>query len=225
MRSPNFEPRRGGAVPSLVILHYTGMQDGASALARLCDPQSKVSAHYLIEEDGRVFALVDETMRAWHAGASYWRGLVDINSHSIGIEMVNPGHEFGYRPFPDAQMHAVRVLCKEIQQRYALPAHAFLGHSDIAPLRKQDPGELFNWQYLAQDKIGVWPVVIAADHAPVNLVEAERLLSHIGYDCGMDEQSLRAAILAFQRRFVPARLTGEIDDETAKLLRAVSRLF
>lgn len=225
MRSPNFEPRKGCSAPDLVVLHYTGMKDGASALARLCDPQSKVSAHYLIEEDGTVYTLVEESLRAWHAGKSYWRGLVDINSHSIGIEIVNPGHEFGYREFPHAQMHAVLTLCEEIKERYKLPATAFLGHSDIAPMRKEDPGELFNWKMLAVHGIGVWPEFLEQDNYPLTLMDAEKLLAKIGYDTGIDEQSLRAAIRAFQRHYVQNILTGDLDNQTAKTLRAIARKF
>lgn len=225
MRSPNFEPRKGCSAPDLVILHYTGMRDGASAIARLCDPQSKVSAHYVIEEDGTVYSLVEESLRAWHAGKSYWRGIVDINSHSIGIEIVNPGHEFGYRAFPDAQMRAVLTLCSEIKARYKLPATAFLGHSDIAPMRKEDPGELFNWKMLASHGIGIWPEFIEQDAHPLTILDAEKLLSKIGYDCGIDEQSLHAAIRAFQRRFVQHKVTGDLDSETAKTIRAVARIF
>lgn len=225
MRSPNFEPRKEGAVPSMVILHYTGMKDGASAISRLCDPQSKVSAHYVIEEDGTVFPLVDETMRAWHAGKSFWRGILDINSHSIGIEIVNPGHEFGYRPFPDVQMRAVLTLCQAIKERYKLPATAFLGHSDIAPMRKEDPGELFNWKMLAVHGIGVWPEFLEQDNYPLTLVDAEKLLSKIGYETGIDEAGLRGALRAFQRRFVQNKVTGDLDNETAKTIRAVARVF
>ncbi len=226
MRSPNFEPRKEGcAAPDLVILHYTGMQDGAAALARLCDPQAKVSAHYLIEEDGTVFSLVDEAMRAWHAGKSFWRGVLDINSHSIGIEIVNPGHEFGYRPFPEAQMHAVLALCMEIKERYKLPATAFLAHSDIAPMRKEDPGELFNWKMLAVHGIGVWPELIEQDNYPLTLIDAEKLLTKIGYETGIDEAGLRGAIRAFQRHYVQHKLTGDLENETAKTIRAVARVF
>lgn len=225
MRSPNFEPRKGCLAPDLVVLHYTGMRDGASALARLCDPQSKVSAHYVIEEDGTVYSLVEENLRAWHAGKSYWRGLVDINSHSIGIEIVNPGHEFGYRAFPDTQMRAVLTLCEEIKKRYKLPATAFLGHSDIAPMRKEDPGELFNWKMLSLYGIGVWPEFLEQDNYPLTLMDAEKLLAKIGYETGIDEQGLRAAIRAFQRHYVQHKLTGDLDNETAKTLRAVARVF
>ncbi|MDX1923559.1 MAG: N-acetylmuramoyl-L-alanine amidase [Alphaproteobacteria bacterium] len=223
--SPNFDDRKGCDAPSLVILHYTGMIDGASAIARLCDAASKVSAHYVVEEDGRVFQLVDEAKRAWHAGKSFWRGIVDVNSHSIGIEIVNPGHEFGYRPFPGEQMQAVLKLCLEIKARYTLPATAFIGHSDVAPLRKEDPGELFDWKMLAQNGIGIWPEPLAQDDEPLTLVGAEKLLSGIGYDCGIDEESLHAALRAFQRHFVQHRVTGQLDSDTAKTLRAVSRVF
>lgn len=224
MRSPNFEPRKGCSAPDLVILHYTGMHNGASALARLCDPQSKVSAHYLIEEDGTLFSLVDETMRAWHAGKSFWRGVLDINSHSIGIEIVNPGHEFGYRPFPEAQMRTVLSLCKEIQERYKLPPTAFLAHSDIAPMRKEDPGELFNWKMLAVHGIGLWPEFLEQDHYPLTPLDAEKLLSKIGYETGIDEAGLRAAIRAFQRHYVQTILTGDLDNQTAKTIRAIARV-
>lgn len=223
--SPNFDDRKGCDAPSLVILHYTGMIDGASAIARLCDAASKVSAHYVVEEDGRVFQLVDEAKRAWHAGKSFWRGIVDINSHSIGIEIVNPGHEFGYRPFPGVQMQAVLKLCLEIKDRYTLPATAFIGHSDIAPLRKEDPGELFDWKMLAQNGIGIWPELHAQDDEPLSLVGVEKLLSGIGYDCGIDEEALHAALRAFQRHFVQHKVTGQLDNESAKTLRAVSRVF
>lgn len=224
MRSPNYEPRKACTAPDLVVLHYTGMKDGASALARLCDPQSKVSAHYVVEENGTVHSLVDENMRAWHAGKSFWRGEVDINSHSIGIEMVNPGHEFGYRAFPDVQMRAVLNLCVEIKQRYGLSATAFIGHSDIAPLRKEDPGELFNWKMLASHGVGIWPEFIEQDNAALTLVEAEKLLSTIGYDTGIDEPSLRAAIRAFQRHYVQDCVTGELEHETAKTIHAIARV-
>ncbi len=225
MRSPNFEPRKGCVAPDLVILHYTGMEDGASALARLCDPQSKVSAHYFVEEDGRVLSLVDEAMRAWHAGQSYWRGHHDINSRSIGIELVNPGHAFGYRPFPDVQMRAVLTLCMEIKERYHLPATAFLGHSDIAPMRKEDPGELFDWGMLATHGIGVWPDVLEQDDELLTLADAKLLLTMTGYDGGSDEASLRATLHAFQRHFVQHRVSGELDSETARTIRAVARVF
>ncbi len=222
--SPNFDDRKGCDAPSLVVLHYTGMKDGASAIARLCDAAAKVSSHYVVEEDGRVFQLVDEAKRAWHAGKSFWRGIVDVNSHSIGIEIVNPGHEFGYRAFPEKQMQAVLTLCEGIKARYALPATAFIGHSDVAPLRKEDPGELFNWKMLAAHGIGVWPEFKAQDDEPLTFVASEKLLTTIGYDCGIDEDGLHAALRAFQRRFVQHKVTGQLDSESAKTLRAISRI-
>ncbi|MCF8496653.1 MAG: N-acetylmuramoyl-L-alanine amidase, partial [Alphaproteobacteria bacterium] len=144
-RSPNFNDRAAGARPSLLILHYTGMPGAKEALDRLCDPASQVSAHYLIEENGRLHALVDPRRRAWHAGRSYWKGERDINSHSLGIEIVNPGHEFGYRPFPPAQINALVKLSKTLMKRHGIAPGGVLAHSDVAPARKQDPGELFPW--------------------------------------------------------------------------------
>ena len=140
----------------MLVLHYTGMPSAAAALARLCDPGAKVSAHYLVDEDGTVQALVAEQNRAWHAGVSFWRGATGLNDRSIGIEIVNPGHEFGYRPFPPAQMQAVRELCRGILARWPIPARNVVAHSDIAPNRKQDPGELFDWRGLAAAGIGLW---------------------------------------------------------------------
>lgn len=151
-RSPNFEARAGGVSPSMIIVHYTGMQSAEAALSRLCDPLAKVSAHYCIDEGGTIYALVDEGMRAWHAGKSYWDGVEDINSHSIGIELVNPGHEFGYRPFPAVQIEAFIALCHDIKSRHEI--EWILGHSDVAPERKQDPGELFPWNRVADENIG-----------------------------------------------------------------------
>ena len=155
MRSPNFNDRADGIKLAYIILHYTGMKDAASALERLCDPAAQVSAHYMIDEDGSVIQLVDEAKRAWHAGKSFWRGITDMNSASIGIELVNPGHEFGYRPFPAAQITALKKLLHEIIARHGMNRKScLLGHSDIAPTRKQDPGELFPWEELAKDGLG-----------------------------------------------------------------------
>jgi N-acetylmuramoyl-L-alanine amidase len=132
----------------MVIIHYTGMKSGEAALTRMCDPQTKVSAHYMVEEDGRVFQLVDEAKRAWHAGVSFWDGRDNINKYSIGIELVNPGHEWGYRPFPEAQIAALLELLEGISKRHPIKVEYVLGHSDVAPSRKQDPGELFPWDRL-----------------------------------------------------------------------------
>ena len=152
--SPNFDARRG--LPDMLVLHYTGMQTGEAALARLRDPDAKVSAHYLVEEDGRIFALVPEERRAWHAGRGVWQGETDINAVSIGIEVVNPGHEFGYRAFPDAQIEAVIALTADIRSRWSITDARIIAHSDMAPDRKEDPGELFPWKRLAQAGHGLW---------------------------------------------------------------------
>ena len=148
MPSPNHDDR-GGAAIDMLVLHYTGMKTAEAALERLCDPAAKVSAHYTIDEDGTVYAHVPEARRAWHAGVSFWAGATDINSRSIGIELVNPGHEFGYRDFPDAQIAALITLCHGILLRHPIPSARVLGHSDVAPARKEDPGELFPWERLA----------------------------------------------------------------------------
>ncbi|RAU22138.1 N-acetylmuramoyl-L-alanine amidase [Paramagnetospirillum kuznetsovii] len=217
--SPNFEPRRSAIVDMLVI-HYTGMPDGPAALARLCDAEAKVSAHYLIEEDGRVFSLVSEDLRAWHAGASHWRGETDINSRSIGIELVNPGHEFGYRAFPDAQIAALVDLSKGIVGRHPIPARNVVGHSDIAPPRKQDPGELFPWQVLAETHgIGVWPCGEPTELPPEHVVLAG--LAHVGYDI----HDPKAALTAFQRHFRPWKVDGHLDAETIGRLRGLMRIL
>ena len=145
--SPNHDTRGGQAI-DILLLHYTGMPSGEEALERLCDPNAepgRVSAHYCIDEAGTTYRLVAEEERAWHAGVASWAGATNINARSIGIELVNPGHEFGYRPFPEAQMHSLMTLSQDILRRHAIPARRVLGHSDVAPLRKEDPGELFDW--------------------------------------------------------------------------------
>ena len=149
--SPNFNERIGYVAPTMIVIHYTGMKTAQDALERLCDPAAEVSAHYVIDEDGTLYQLVEEDKRAWHAGVSEWEGETDINSASIGIELVNPGHEFGYREFPPEQMEALSELCKDIMARHDIGT--VLGHSDVAPERKQDPGELFDWGWLAEQGI------------------------------------------------------------------------
>jgi len=218
--SPNHEPRRV-AVVDMLVLHYTGMPDGPAALDRLCDPVAKVSAHYVIEEDGRVFALVDESRRAWHAGAGSWRGETDINSRSIGIELVNPGHEFGYRPFPQVQIEALIDLTHGILARHpAISPRNIVAHADIAPTRKEDPGELFPWQSLAESHgIGLWPCGEPVDPPALPVILAG--LAHYGYDVGDPS----AALVAFQRHFRPWSLTGEADPETCGRLRALLRVM
>lgn len=199
------------------------MKDGAAALKRLCDATSKVSAHYLVEEDGRIFKLVPEDRRAWHAGLSFWRGTADINSHSIGIEVVNPGHEFGYRAFPAAQMQAVAELCVDIKARHNLAADAFLAHSDIAPLRKQDPGELFDWRYLADQNIGFWPRTQAEEQKSMPPEEAHLLLSRFGYAPPKDDAELKTTLKAFQRHYDQKNVSGELSGATPSRLRALVR--
>ena len=210
---------RDAAAPlQYVVLHYTGMQSGEESVQWLCNPSAQVSAHYVVDENGDVYRLVDEESRAWHAGKSFWRGVTDINSASIGIELVNPGHEFGYRAFPVAQIAALKILLRDIIARRAFnPRTCLLAHSDIAPTRKQDPGELFPWQELAQEDLGVWPDVSEEDFAPDN--SAEILLNGIGYDVTVPA----AAILAFQRRFYPDNMTGHFDPQTLARLHAVNR--
>ncbi|MBP7136199.1 MAG: N-acetylmuramoyl-L-alanine amidase [Sphingomonadaceae bacterium] len=211
--SPNFDER---VLPiTMVVLHYTGMPDAASAIARLSDPEAKVSAHYVVAEDGQVVRMVDESKRAWHAGKSFWRGVTDVNSASVGIEIVNPGHEFGYRPFPIAQIDAVIGLMHEVTLRHRITRGNVVGHSDIAPARKDDPGELFPWDRLARLRL-------ALPSPTKNLMDPHwtdagflLALERFGYDV---TDSL-AAVRAFQRRFRPATIDGIIDGECrAKLL-------
>jgi len=215
--SPNSDSR-GPAPIDILVLHYTGMPSGEAALARMCDPAAKVSAHYMIEEDGTVYALVPEEMRAWHAGVSYWAGARDINARSIGIELVNPGHEFGYRPFPPAQIGTLIELAKAILARHPIPAWRVLGHSDVAPMRKDDPGELFPWKELAEGGIGLWP----GENADPGEAKVAGLLAHYGYD---PEAPLEKTITAFQRHFRPTRVTGMADAETRMLLAGLIALY
>ena len=213
--SPNFSERPVDTSIDMVVLHYTGMKTGAAALKRLCDANAKVSAHYLIEEDGTSYRLVAEDKRAWHAGFSHWAGATDINDRSIGIEIVNPGHEFGYRAFPEAQMAAVETLLAAILRRHQIPAHRVVGHSDIAPSRKQDPGELFGWQRLARQGLSVWPAEFPPPADPAN---AAKILAAIGYDPAADPADV---VTAFQRRFVQQSVTGKLDDATLAMIAAV----
>jgi N-acetylmuramoyl-L-alanine amidase len=210
--SPNFDAR---TLPiSMIVLHYTGMKDAASAIARLADPEAKVSAHYVVAEDGQIVRMVAEDSRAWHAGKSYWRGVTNINSASIGIEIVNPGHEFGYRPFPEPQVSAVIALMQDILTRHSITRGNIVGHSDIAPARKEDPGELFPWGRLAR-------VRLALPRPTKNLMDPHwtdggflLALERFGYDVA--DQT--AAIRAFQRRFRPEMIDGIIDGECRAIL-------
>ncbi len=220
--SPNFEPRRTGLAIDMLILHYTGMPGAEPALARLCDPAAKVGAHYLIDEDGTIYRLVAEGMRAWHAGVASWRGETDVNGRSIGIELVNPGHEFGYRPFPEAQMAALEELAGEILSRHPIPPRHVLGHSDVAPGRKTDPGELFDWPRLARAGIGLWPGDGGETGDPAT-GDGEQLLAQFGYGIGETVEMRTAAIEAFQRHFRPSRIDGVMDRETRGRLGALCR--
>jgi N-acetylmuramoyl-L-alanine amidase len=213
--SPNFDER---TMPiSILVLHYTGMRDAAAAIARLTDPAAKVSAHYLVAEDGQIVRMVEENRRAWHAGKSHWRGIDDVNSCSIGIEIVNPGHEFGYRPFPEAQIDALIPLVADIVQRHGITRGNVVGHSDIAPARKQDPGELFPWYRLAKLRL-------ALPRPTRNLMDPHwsdagflLALERFGYDI----TDPLAATVAFQRRFRPELLDGTIDGECRAILLAL----
>jgi N-acetylmuramoyl-L-alanine amidase len=228
--SPNHDSRgdviAGTPRIDMLVLHYTGMQSGAAALDRLCDPEARVSSHYLVEEDGAVWRLVQEEQRAWHAGVSYWLGETVLNTVSIGIEIVNPGHEWGYRSFPEAQMQAVEALCHDILARRRIPAHRVVGHSDIAPTRKSDPGELFDWSRLARAGIGLWPAPATElwrrRGRGVGVVERAAALSdlaRIGYEVVPGAET--APLIAFQRRFRPERWDGLVDAETCRRLRTV----
>ena len=214
--SPNFDDRPVGQAIDMLVLHYTGMTNARAALDRLIDPAAQVSAHYLIDEDGSVVRLVDETKRAWHAGVSMWRGQAGVNARSIGIELVNPGHEFGYRAFPDAQMQALEDLAGAILVRHpAIVAANIVAHSDVAPTRKQDPGELFDWRRLAAQGIGVWPTATVVE--PTAESRVGESLTAIGYDV----TDVTAAVVAFQRRFAPHRLDGVPDLDTRQAIAAV----
>lgn len=218
--SPNHDERTPGQPADILLLHYTGMKSAQAAIDRLVDPTTKVSAHYLIEEDGTAWQLVPEDRRAWHAGVGCWAGARDINARSIGIELVNPGHEFGYRPFPPAQMASLEVLARGILARHPIPPRRVLGHSDVAPQRKQDPGELFDWARLARQGIGLWPRANAAPRS-WSVAEFQAGLGRFGYevpDHGELDEATRAVLIAFQRHFRPARCDGLADEESAGIL-------
>ncbi|WP_267396010.1 MULTISPECIES: N-acetylmuramoyl-L-alanine amidase [unclassified Sphingomonas] len=213
--SPNFDER---TLPiSMIVLHYTGMEDAASAIARLRDPEAKVSAHYLVDEDGTVLRMVAEDQRAWHAGQSHWRGITDVNSASVGIEIVNPGHDWGYRPFTEQQIAALIPLVAAIKERHGITRGNVVGHSDIAPTRKRDPGELFPWYQLARLRL-------ALPRPTRNLMDPMwtqggflLALERFGYDVA----DAMAAIMAFQRRFRPELIDGEVDAECRMILLAL----
>ena len=234
--SPNHDARTGPV--RFVVLHYTGMESGEAARARLCDAKSKVSAHYLVWEDGRVEALVPEHRRAWHAGVGAWQGETDMNGASIGVEIVNGGHDHlldgELPPYPDAQVEAVAALVRGILARHDLSPGAVLGHSDLAPARKQDPGEHFPWRRLAREGVGVWPeveggsgdttVLAGPDDGGREVAMAQMALARIGYAqevSGRLDAPTRLALAAFQRRFRPARVDGLLDVDTLERLGAL----
>ena len=209
--SPNYNEREamggGAAHPSMIILHYTGMETGRAALERLCDPESKVSAHYVIEESGAIHQLVDDEKRAWHAGVASWEGLSDINSASIGIEIVNGGHDFNLPAFPDKQIKALEGLLEKLIQKYSVSADKILGHSDVAPGRKIDPGEKFPWARLAQNGYGLWPAPQEMDFQAAQDLILEQgsvleLLGGFGYDTRVEFFVL---IQEFHRHFYPEK--------------------
>ena len=235
MPSPSFDQRRAGAPIDILVLHYTGMQSCAAAVAQLTNPASKVSSHYTIDEDGTIYQHVQERDRAWHAGKSFWRGETDVNSRSIGIEIANPGHEFGYRRFPDVQIATVIELSKQIVARHSIPMFGIVGHSDVAPLRKEDPGELFPWKYLALSGLGPWPVDWRRDGgaafgpgaSSVRVRRAQCALAATGYDCpvtGVMDVRTVAVMRAFQRRFRQARVDGILDGECRGLIYALAQM-
>jgi N-acetylmuramoyl-L-alanine amidase len=233
--SPNVEPRRNGRTPDMLILHYTGMESAEAALDWMTREESKVSAHYLIDEEGRITQIVAERERAWHAGQSYWAGETDLNSCSIGIEIHNPGHEFDYPEFPEVQMQAVEALCLDILGRHAIPPERVLAHSDIAPGRKRDPGEKFDWARVARAGIGLWiePAPPSGDEGLGVGDESEAVaklqhdLQEYGYGVEVTStfgKGLEQVVEAFQRHFRPDRIDGRADrstqDTLARLLAA-----
>ena len=210
--SPNWNERE---LPiTMVVLHYTGMQTGAEALERMCDAKAQVSAHYMIDEDGTVHRLVAEENRAWHAGRSYWRGVTDINSASVGIELVNPGHEWGYRPFPEVQMAALLPLLADLVQRHDVPRANVVGHSDIASARKDDPGELFDWDLLAAHRLALKTPRVSRPSPFENDGAFFLGLERWGYDIS----DTAAAMRAFQRRWRPHIIDGLVDGECSAIL-------
>jgi N-acetylmuramoyl-L-alanine amidase len=227
--SPNHDEREGSRRPDILLLHYTGMPDANEALKRLCTPAAKVSCHYLVFEDGRTVQLVPEARRAWHAGVSTWEGLPDVNSRSIGIEIANPGHDGGLPPYPAAQIEAATALCLDIVRRWTIRADRVIGHSDVAPERKDDPGELFPWDALYRAGVGHWvepaPIRDGRFHAfrdrgpAVRSLQAQLALYGYGVPVtGVFDEATAAVVRAFQRHFRPARIDGAADPSTVDTL-------
>jgi len=215
----------------MLVMHYTGMRTAEEALTRLCDEQAKVSAHYVVEENGIIHSLVDEKDCAWHAGVSFWRGQRNVNPVSIGIEIVNPGHEWGYRAFPEAQMKAVAQLASEIVARHSITPRDVVGHSDIAPQRKEDPGELFNWAWLARQGVGLWPGkrgrgaekgrTLKAGDTGEPVLKMQSDLAEYGYEIplsGTFDEVTTKVVIAFQRHFRPSDISGAWDEASEAAL-------
>jgi N-acetylmuramoyl-L-alanine amidase len=230
--SPNYGPRRGYGRPNCVILHYTGMSTGDAALKALTDPVSEVSAHYLIWEDGLIDQLVAENDRAWHAGKASWKGESDLNSVSIGIEIINPGHDGGSPPFPGRQIEATMALTRDICARWRIAPERVLAHSDVAPARKRDPGEVFPWGKLWRNGVGHWvepapltgPPLFAHEEEgpPVRAMQAMLALYGYGVEItGVYDRQTRQVVAAFQRHFRPERVDGEADASSAATLKAL----
>jgi N-acetylmuramoyl-L-alanine amidase len=219
-RSPNCDAR--GRDVDMIILHYTGMPTAKDAIDRLCDAAAKVSCHYLVDEDGAIYALVPEDLRAYHAGVSSWKGDADINARSIGIEIVNPGHEWGYRAFPDRQIERVIALLDDIRARHSIPAGRVLGHSDVAPQRKEDPGELFPWRRLAAAGLAIGPYQGAGDSSIAH-EDALAALRAIGYEA--PDKAHAAALVAFQRRFCPSDLAQGLSPRTKAAIKWAAAAF
>lgn len=210
--SPNFDDRKGRV--DMLVIHYTGRPTFEESLEWLTSPEKKVSAHYLIGEGGEILQLVEDEKRAWHAGVSHWAGVSDINSCSIGIELQNPGHAFGYNDFPDAQTAALIELCHEILKRHGIPAGRVLGHSDVAPMRKPDPGEKFPWATLAAKGVGRWPQKGQGGE----IIDPRQAFIQFGYD---PNAPLEDIVTAFQRHWYPENVTGKACPETLKRLTAL----
>jgi N-acetylmuramoyl-L-alanine amidase len=230
--SPNHQPRRGVDRPDILLLHYTGMATTQAALERLCDPTAKVSSHYLVFEDGRVFQLVPESRRAFHAGESAWEGSTDINSRSIGIEIGNTGHDYGCPAFPDVQIQAVIGLCRDIVARWGIAPWHVLAHSDVAPLRKRDPGESFPWARLAAAGVGLWVEPAAMEDGQTlrpgdrgeEVARLQRRLAAYGYGItasGQYDAETQEIVAAFQRHFRPGQVDGIADVSTMRTLEAL----